>query len=70
MPKSKRNFTTDDIIIFLLSVPELAKLEENKWMKECGVYEGALKYIENNSCKKAPDPKTLPNPPEKWLNFK
>tara|TARA_Y100000389_G_scaffold201554_1_gene244524 strand:+ start:1016 stop:1225 length:210 start_codon:yes stop_codon:yes gene_type:complete len=69
MPKSKRNFTTNDIIIFLLSVPELVKLEENKWMKEYGVYEGALKYIENSS-KKAPDPKTLPVPPQKWLDFK
>ena len=69
MPNSKRKNTIDDIKIFLLFVPELVKLEENKWMKECGLYEGALKYIENSS-KKAPDPKTLPMPPQKWLDFK
>ena len=65
MPKSI--FTANDIKNFLFIVPELAKLEENNWMKECGLYDNALKYIENIS-KEAPDSKTLPMPPQKWLN--
>ena len=65
MPKSI--FTANDIKNFLFIVPELANLEENNWMKECGLYDNALKYIENIS-KEAPDSKTLPMPPQKWLN--
>ena len=63
----KSIFTANDIKNFLFIVPELAKLEENNWMKECRLYDNALKYIENIS-REAPDSKTLPMPPQKWLN--
>lgn len=65
MPRS--NLTANYINNFLFIVPELAKFEENKWMKECGLYEHALKYI-NNISKEAPQQYTLPMPPQKWLN--
>ena len=64
---TKRNLKVSDIKNFLFIVPELEKLEENKWIKECGLYDNALKYIENIS-KEARDSKTLPMPPQKWLN--
>jgi hypothetical protein len=59
-------FTENDIKNFLFIVPDLVKLEENKWIKECGLYDNALKFIENIS-KEAPDSKTLPMPPSNWL---
>ena len=61
------NFAENNIKNFLFIVPELVKLEENNWIKKCGLYENALKYIENIS-KEAPCSKTLPMPPQKWLN--
>ena len=63
----KRNLKESDIKNFLFIIPELTKSEENKWIKECGLYENALKYIKNISKETPPHPSTLPMPPSNWL---
>lgn len=64
----KRNVKASDIKNFLFIIPELAKLEENNWIKECGLYDTALEYINKNISKETPPhPSTLPMPPSNWL---